>query len=71
MQAYRVQTTVAKDGILIIKELPFRAGDKVEVIVLSQEQERNQGKSYPLRGQPIRYDDPFASVAENDWTILQ
>jgi YgiT-type zinc finger domain-containing protein len=27
-------------------------------------------RSYPLRGAPIRYDDPTEPVAENDWEAL-
>ena len=33
METYRVKTTVSQDGKLSIKGLPFRAGEKVEVIV--------------------------------------
>ncbi len=68
---YRVKTTVSNDGTLTIKELPFRAGDEVEVIVRSRERERERGWRYPLRGKPIRYVDPFESAAEDDWDVLQ
>ena len=33
METYRLRTTVAEDGKLSIKGLPFRAGEQVEVIV--------------------------------------
>lgn len=29
-QTYRAETTIAKDGTLAIKDLPFLIGDKVE-----------------------------------------
>jgi len=65
MQDYRVETTVARDGSLTIKGLPFPAGDRVEVIIRSQEP--GNGNRYPLRGKPIRYTDPLESVAEGNW----
>ncbi|MFQ5852248.1 MAG: hypothetical protein ACE5JU_16905 [Candidatus Binatia bacterium] len=71
MQTYRVETTVSNDGTLTIKGLPFRAGDKVEVIVRSREREREHRERYPLRGKPIRYISPFESVAEDDWGALK
>ncbi len=36
MQAYHVQTTVAKDGSLKLNNLPFPAGELVEVIILTR-----------------------------------
>lgn len=71
MQIYRVETTISNDGTITIKELPFQAGDTVEVIVRSRERERERSERYPLRGQPIRYVDPFESVAEDDWYVLK
>lgn len=69
MQIYRIETTISSDGTLTIKELPFRAGDKVEVIVCEREREQERSWCYPLRGRPIRYLDPFGSVAEDDWEV--
>jgi hypothetical protein len=71
MSDYRVETSVASDGSLTIKGLPFQAGDRVEVIVRSQEHPEGNGERYPLRGKPIRYTDPFSSVAEKDWGALR
>ena len=34
MQAYRVETTLTQDGTLTLRNLPFRAGEAVEVIIL-------------------------------------
>ena len=71
MQIYRVEKTVSNDGILTIKGLPFRAGDIVEVIVRSREREWERSERYILRGKPIRYADPFGSIAEDDWDALK
>ena len=71
MKAYRVETTVSEDKSLLLKEVPFRAGDTVEVIVLSAPERRQAESRYPLRGTPIRYEDPTEPVAESDWDVLK
>ena len=71
MQDYIVETRVSSDGSLTIKGLPFQAGDEVEVIIRSHKHGAGKGKRYPLRGKPIRYIDPFGSVAEEDWEVLR
>lgn len=62
MRTFRAETTVASDGTLTLEGIPFRAGDRVEVIVRARERE---ARPYPLRGTPVRFDDPFAAVAED------
>lgn len=64
MRTFHIATTVSSDGTLTIKELPFRAGDKVEVTVRRREDEAEWNKRYPLRGKPVRYMEPFEAVAE-------
>lgn len=71
MEAYRIETVVAQDGTLVIKGLPLRAGEEVEVIILSRSYESGVKDRYPLRGKPVRYLAPFESVAEDDWEALQ
>jgi len=39
--------------------------------LLYEQQELNAKKAYPLRGVKIRYEEPFESVAENDWDVLK
>ncbi len=65
MKAYRVEATVSGDKSLVLKEVPFRAGDTVEVIVLEASERPQEKDPYPLRGTPIRYDDPTEPVAES------
>jgi len=71
MLQYRVETTLTDDKKLLIKGLPFHAGEKVEVIVRSYKEKKEHTQRYPLRGKPFRYVDPFASVAENDWEVIK
>jgi hypothetical protein len=70
MQTYRVEVTVSDNGTVLINNLPFQAGDKVEVFVRGREPVIDKTDPYPLRGTPIRYIDPFESVAEDAWDIL-
>lgn len=69
MKAFRTETVLHQNGVLIVRGVPFCAGEKVEVIILSPPLQRAGG--YPLRGKPIRYIAPFDSVAHNDWDALQ
>ena len=70
MQIYRVEVIVSDDGTLVIKNLPFQAGDEVEVVVRSRKPNLAKKNRYPLRGTPIQYLNPFESVAENAWGAL-
>ncbi len=70
MEIYRVEVIVKDEGMLIVTGLPLHAGERVEVIVRRQEEHTGPNTRYPLRGKPFRYDDPFGSVAEEDWDLL-
>ncbi|MDJ1183098.1 hypothetical protein [Roseofilum casamattae] len=69
MNAHKLATTFIENGTLILKDLPFQAGDSVEIIILQQPQR----SEYPLQGkQPYRYDDPFEpAVSVEDWDVLK
>lgn len=67
MHTHRVQTTLHDDGTLTLSDLPFHAGDEVEIIIVARRLRANGPEIYPLRGQMIRYDDPTDPVAEEDW----
>ena len=71
MQAYRLETVVEKDGVLTLSDLPVKAGSNVEIIILIQPTSASQGKTYPLRGQPVTYLKPFDPVAQSDWSALR
>ncbi len=68
MYAHRVEATLNQEGALVLTNLPFHAGEAVEVIVLSRS---DIVKSYPLRGKPVVYTDPLKPVAQNDWDVQQ
>ncbi|MBI5300513.1 MAG: hypothetical protein HY868_00135 [Chloroflexi bacterium] len=71
METYRVETIVAPNRVLTIRGIPFRAGEKIEVIILSRSTKHTDGERYPLRGKPLRFHKPFDSVAEQDWDALR
>ncbi|MEL6382055.1 MAG: hypothetical protein AAFQ89_06210 [Cyanobacteria bacterium J06626_18] len=77
MNAYKLEATLTEDGALILKGLPFQAGNSVEIIILEQSpipqaKVATASSEQPLRGTVIRYDDPFEpAVAAEEWEILQ
>ncbi len=70
MQAHRTKAIVAENGSLTIDKVPFPAGKAVEVVVIPANDESERGKRYPLRGTPVRFENPTAPVAESEWEIL-
>ncbi len=68
-QAHRIEAVLSEDGKLLLDDLPFRAGQAVEVIVLPVT--RGTPPDHTLRGTVLRYDQPTAPVAEADWGALQ
>ena len=73
MQVYKVGTVLEQSGTLILKQLPFQVGEHVQVIVMRVPKPAQQATTdaYPLHGTVLRYDDPFAPVAESAWEALQ
>lgn len=67
--AHRVEAIIGDDGRLLLNELPFPAGQAVEVIVLPVSV--TPRSSQPLRGSVVRYDRPTDPVAADDWSVLQ
>jgi hypothetical protein len=75
LQAHRVETTLTQNGTLTLEDLPFQAGEAVEVIVQPTPSPVNSSPGpsqnrYPLRGTPIHYPNPTDPVAEQDWEAL-
>jgi hypothetical protein len=71
MSIHRVETTLAADGTLTLTNLPFHAGDAVEVFILPRSQKLSGQERYPLHGKPIQYINPTDPVAEDEWAALQ
>lgn len=73
MNAHKVETTIDKNGQLVLTGLPFKPGDTVEVIVLERPVAQLEANPYPLKDkQPYRYDNPFEpAVPPEEWEALQ
>lgn len=71
MRAYRVEKIVLQDGVLELRAIPFRAGEVVEVIILSREDKGGKAHAFPLKGKVLRYERPTEPVAQDDWEALQ
>jgi hypothetical protein len=71
MLAHRVEATLEQDGSVVLKDLPFHAGERVEVIVLAQQLFMGDQQKYPLCGTPFRYDHPTTPVALDDWDAAE
>jgi hypothetical protein len=68
MEAYRIETTLAEDGTVTVAPLPFKAGQRVEVIVMPVGLSPGGRGHERLREMVERYDDPFApAAAPEEW----
>ena len=71
MRAYKIETTIPENGVLTLDSLPFRAGEAVEVIILSREEQKRDTVRGSLRGKVLYYEHPTKPVAEEDWDALR
>lgn len=71
MQAYKTEAAISKDGSLTLGDLPFAAGEPVEIIILSRATKIQDAGNFALRGISVQYRQPFEPVAENDWDNLR
>lgn len=67
MQAHRAEATLSEDGVITLRDIPFRRGESVEVIVLPAAAIVTSSSRYPLRGTPATLIDPTEPVADADW----
>ncbi len=71
MRVYAYEFTVEKRGTLTLKNLPFNAGEKIEVIIIPRSGRKDNEERYPFWGKSITYTNPTDPVAEADWEVLQ
>lgn len=71
MNAHRVETVVGSDRTLTLKDLPFNEGEEIEVIVIERKNGGKNKKTSLLRGTLLKYEEPFAPVAEENWEALK
>ncbi len=62
MLAYRIETTLQRDGLLTVETLPLEKGERVEVIVLALEKQIPAKPVFlPFRAIAMRGAGPSAS----------
>ncbi len=72
MERIQVEAIVQQNGRIVIDDLPFDEGEKVEVIVREADSSDHKRRENPLKGTLIKYDDPFEpAVPPEDWEALQ
>ena len=71
MLAYKTEIIMEKSGMLNLQELPFEAGDNVEVIILKKKGNNKKKKEYPLWGTPVEYIEPEEPAAIDEWEVLK
>ena len=70
MQAHWTKAVVAENGSVTIGNLPFAAGESVEVLVFPERLPGPAENRYRLRANPIQFEDAIAPVAEAAWEGL-
>lgn len=71
MQAHRIETVIQPNGKIVLENLPFDEGKKVEVII-SEAKDKENKNPYPLRGTLYKYENPFEpTVPPEDWEALK
>jgi hypothetical protein len=63
MQTFHAETVVEKDGKLHLDHVPFSEGEAVHVFVSSAKPNAQAS----LRGSVLKYEQPLAPVAVEDW----
>ena len=71
MQAHRVKTVLSEDGVIVLRGIPFRRGDAVEVVVYQFPEIAQSASRYPLRGKPVALRSPAVPVAEAEWEATE
>jgi hypothetical protein len=70
MNAHRVEAILEQDGTLILKDLPFRAGEKIEVVLRPMTPAVNSNGPYPLTRKPAQDVEPNEEVETEEWNAL-
>ena len=67
MEPFHAETTVRSDRSVTVADLPYAAGQPVEVIVVPHPASSATSPSESLRGLPLTYVDPTEPVGAEDW----
>ena len=71
METLRVEKVIQSNGTIVLENLPFDEGEKVEIIILKSNSE-SENDRYPLRGTVYKYENPFEpTIPAEDWEALK
>jgi len=69
MKDFKIKVVVMADGRIVLNGVPVIKGQHVEVTLRVEEPSEF---SYPLRGLPVHYEDPFEpAVEESEWNAAK
>lgn len=72
METVRIETTVQRNGRVVLDNLPFDEGEHVEVIIAEAKHSEVPVRTFRLKGTLLKYDDPFEPATPvEDWDALQ
>lgn len=68
MNSHRIKTALTENGKLSLQNLPFKKGDKVEIIILQQNTQTIGSEAYSLKDTVIDFKDPFEpAISPEEW----
>lgn len=71
MIAHKVEAIVDQNGSITITNLPFATGESIEIILVSKQLSQSKtNKRTTLKGQVLKYSEPFDPVVLADWEAL-
>jgi hypothetical protein len=68
MKEQKIRVVIVEDGKLEIDGLPVSKGDEIEVIIRRRQEKK---PTFPLRGLPVKYIDPFLPVDDGEWDAVK
>ncbi len=66
MNAHRVETVIRQDRTVVLMDLPFRAGEPVEIMICHRASKRRV-----IHCVPVKYLNPTEPMAREDWSLSQ
>jgi len=70
--SYHKLTRIAHDGLPVLDKLPFAEGDEVDVTITPIEKTSPVRRTFPFRGLPFSYIDPFGPACDDqEWEALK
>lgn len=71
MKIYSIKKQMTTNGELILKSLPFKQGETVEVTIQSRDVTPTSAPAADLKGKVIEYLDPTDPVAKDEWDAIK